>query len=133
MRKEKWLVAAKKADFNDWANVFHISPVLARIIRNRDVTDPMQVKMYLHGTMEDCHSPWLLQGMEQAVDVICKQIEAGVKIRVIGDYDVDGICSSYILTEGLRLAGADVDAAIPHRIKDGYGLNEHLIQEAYEA
>ena len=70
MRKEKWLVAAKKADFNDWANVFHISPVLARIIRNRDVTDPMQVKMYLHGTMEDCHSPWLLQGMEQAVEMI---------------------------------------------------------------
>lgn len=133
MRKEKWLVAAKKADFNDWANVFHISPVLARIIRNRDVTDPAQVKMYLHGTMEDCHSPWLLQGMEQAVDVICKQIAAGVKIRVIGDYDVDGICSSYILTEGLRLAGADVDTAIPHRIKDGYGLNEHLIQEAYDA
>ncbi len=133
MRKEKWLVTAKKADFNEWANVFHISPVLARIIRNRDVTDTTQARMYLHGTMEDCHSPWLLHGMEQAVEMICKQIAAGVKIRVIGDYDVDGICSSYILTEGLRLAGADVDTAIPHRIKDGYGLNEHLIQEAYEA
>ena len=133
MKKEKWLVAAKKADFNEWANVFHISPVLARIIRNRDVIDTEQVRVYLQGAMEDCHSPWMLYGMEQAVELICKQVGAGVKIRVIGDYDVDGICSSYILTEGLRLFGADVDTAIPHRIKDGYGLNEQLIQEAYEA
>jgi len=132
MQKEKWLVAAKKADFNEWANVYHISPVLARIIRNRDVTDTEQVRTYLHGTMEDCHSPFLLYGMEQAVKLICEMIEAGVKIRVIGDYDVDGICSSYILTEGLKLLGGDVDTAIPHRMKDGYGLNEHLIREACE-
>ena len=133
MIREKWLLAAKKADFNEWANVFHISPVLARIIRNRDVTELDQVQKYLHGTMDDCHSPWLLKGMEEAVSLIRQQVEAGVKIRVIGDYDVDGICSSYILTEGLRLFGADVDTAIPHRIKDGYGLNEQLIKEAAEA
>lgn len=133
MKNEKWLVAAKKADFNEWANVFHISPVLARIIRNRDVIDTDQVSRYLHGTMKDCYSPWLLHGMEAAIELICKRASAGVKIRVIGDYDVDGICSSYILTEGLRLFGADVDTAIPHRIKDGYGLNEQLIREAYDA
>ncbi len=133
MKKEKWLVAAKKADFNEWANVYHISPVLARIIRNRDVTEPEQVGKYLHGTMEDCHSPWLLHGMEQAVELIRNQIKDGIKIRVIGDYDVDGICSSYILTEGLKRMGADVDTAIPHRIRDGYGLNEQLIQEAQQA
>ncbi len=132
MKREKWLVAAKKADFNAWANVFHISPVLARIIRNRDVVELEQVERYLHGTMEDCYSPWLLHGMKEAIDFICKEVEAGYKIRVIGDYDVDGICSSYILTEGLRLFGANVDTAIPHRIKDGYGLNEQLIREAYE-
>lgn len=133
MIKEKWLVAAKKADFNEWANVFHISPVLARIIRNREVLDLSQVNKYLNGTLKDCYSPWLLHGMEEATALIGKQVRAGAKIRVIGDYDVDGICSSYILTEGLRAFGADVDTAIPHRIKDGYGLNEHLIREAHEA
>lgn len=133
MIREKWLLAAKKADFNEWANVFHISPVLARIIRNRDVTELDQVDKYLHGTMEDCHSPWLLKGMEEAVALIQDQAAKKVKVRVIGDYDVDGICSSYILTEGLRLFGANVDTAIPHRIKDGYGLNEQLITEAAEA
>ena len=132
MKKEKWLLAAKKADFNAWANVFHISPVLARIIRNRDVTELDQVEKYLYGTMEDCYSPWLLHGMKEAVELLCEEVKAGSRIRVIGDYDVDGICSSYILTEGLRLFGADVDTAIPHRIKDGYGLNEQLIQEAHE-
>lgn len=133
MVEEKWLVAAKKADFNEWANVFHISPVLARIIRNRDVTEIQHVEKYLHGTMKDCHSPWLLQGMEQAVELICRQKQTAGKIRVIGDYDVDGICASYILTEGLKIFGVEVDTAIPHRMKDGYGLNEHLIREAYDA
>ena len=131
MKKEKWLLAAKKADFNAWANVFHISPVLARIIRNRDVTEIEQVERYLRGTMEDCYSPWLLHGMKETVEILCKEVKNGSRIRVIGDYDVDGICSSYILTEGLRNFGANVDTAIPHRIKDGYGLNEQLIQEAY--
>jgi len=132
MTEEKWLVAAKKADFHEWANVLHISPVLARIIRNRDVTELDQAKKYLSGTMKDCYSPWLLKDMDRTVDLLLQQIESGKKIRVIGDYDVDGICSSYILTEGFRRMGAHVDTAIPHRIKDGYGLNEQLIQEAYE-
>ena len=91
MAKEKWLVAAKKADFNEWANVFHISPVLARIIRNRDITETSQVKKYLSGTLEDCYSPWLLKDMDKAVELICQQVMSGNKIRVIGDYDVDGI------------------------------------------
>lgn len=130
---EKWLVAAKKADFAEWSRKFQIDQVLARIIRNRDVETPEAVEKFLHGTMKDCHSPWLLAGMKQAVALLQEEIAAGNHIRVIGDYDVDGICSTYILTEGLTQLGANVDTAIPHRMKDGYGLNDHLIQEAGDA
>lgn len=130
---EKWLVAAKKADFQKWSQEYNIDPVLARIIRNRDVTETEEVRKFLYGTLEDCHSPWLLHHMGKTVELLKTEIGAENYIRVIGDYDVDGICSSYILTYGLRQLGAFVDTAIPHRMKDGYGLNEHLIQEAYEA
>lgn len=129
---EKWLVAAKKADFDKWAKEFQISPVLARIIRNRDLTEEEQVRKFLYGTLADCHSPWLLKDMEKAVELLQEAIAEGVFIRVIGDYDVDGICSAYILTKGLQMLGAKVDTAIPHRIHDGYGLNDHLIELAAE-
>lgn len=127
---EKWYVAAKRADFNAWAEKFCISPVTARILRNRDVTDEAGVKSFLYGKLEDCHSPWLLKDMEKAVEEILAAIEAGIPVRIIGDYDVDGICSSYILTKALQIMGAKVDTAIPHRIHDGYGLNDNLIEEA---
>lgn len=127
---EKWFVAAKKADFNKWAEEFHISPVLARILRNRDLTDEAEIEKFLYGTLADCHSPWLLKDMDRAVELILQSIVEKKHIRVIGDYDVDGICSSYILTKGLQILGAEVDTAIPHRIHDGYGLNDHLIREA---
>lgn len=129
---EKWLVAAKKADFQKWSEELHISPVVARILRNRDLTEISEVRRFLYGKLEECHSPWLLKDMDKAVAEILAAIDSGKKIRVIGDYDVDGICSAYILTKGFALLGADVDTAIPHRIHDGYGLNEHLIQEAKE-
>ena len=127
---EKWYVAAKRADFNAWAAKFHISPVTARILRNRDVTDESEVQSFLYGTLADCHSPWLLKDMEKAVEEILTAIEAGMSVRVIGDYDVDGICSAYILTKTLQILGAKADTAIPHRIYDGYGLNDNLIEEA---
>lgn len=130
---EKWLVAAKKADFQEWSKKFKIDQVLARIIRNRDVETEEGVEDFLYGTMEDCYSPWLLQGMEQGTELLKQEIERGSNIRVIGDYDVDGVCSTYILTEGLQQLGAKVDTAIPHRMKDGYGLNDQLILEAKEA
>ena len=130
---EKWLVAAKKADFQAWSRKFNIDQVLARIIRNRDVETQEDVERFLYGTMADCYSPWLLQGMQEAVELLQKEITCGSNLRVIGDYDVDGVCSTYILTEGLQKLGAKVDTAIPHRMKDGYGLNDQLIQEAKEA
>ncbi len=127
---EKWYVAAKKADFEKWAAEFGISPVIARILRNRDLTESGGIRKFLYGTLEDCYSPWLLKDMDRAVELLLKAVEEKTAIRVIGDYDVDGICSSYILTKGLQLLGAKVDTAIPHRIHDGYGLNDHLIEEA---
>lgn len=130
---EKWLVAAKKADFQEWSRKFKIDQVLARIIRNRDVETQEAVERFLYGTMGDCHSPWLLHGMKTGTDLLKQEIERGSNLRVIGDYDVDGVCSTYILTEGLQKLGAKVDTAIPHRMKDGYGLNDQLILEAKEA
>lgn len=127
---EKWYVAAKKADFQAWADRFHIDPVLARILRNRDLTTEAEVEQFLGGRLENCHSPWLLKDMDKAVELILEALGKGISIRVIGDYDVDGICSSYILTRGLQLLGAAADTAIPHRIHDGYGLNDGLIEEA---
>lgn len=123
-------MAAKKADFEAWARRFHIDPVLARILRNRDLTTEAEVDRFLGGGLEDCYSPWLLKDMDKAVERILEAVEEGITIRVIGDYDVDGICSSYILTRGLQLLGGAADTAIPHRIHDGYGLNDSLIQEA---
>lgn len=129
----KWVVSAKKADFNQIAAKFHIDPVIARIIRNRDIIGDDRIDAFLHGTVEDMHSPWLLKDAEHAAKLLKDKIESGKTIRVIGDYDIDGICSTYILLEGLGACGAVVDAAIPHRIHDGYGINENMIDEAHEA
>lgn len=128
----KWFVAAKKADFNRIAEQFGISPVTARIIRNRDVVGEEQIRKYLDGTLEELYDPKLLKGMEQAVSLLQEKIKGQKRIRVIGDYDVDGVCSAFILKKGLQSCGAVVDTAIPHRMKDGYGLNEHLVQEAFQ-
>ena len=100
---EKWYVAAKKADFDKWAKEFHISPVTARILRNRDLTEESEIQKFLYGKLEDCYSPWLLKDMDKAVEEILKAVREGLHIRVIGDYDVDGICSSYILTKGFQM------------------------------
>ena len=126
VKMAKWMLAARKADFDAIAQKFHISPVLARILRNRDLD------RFLNGTLADLHDPSLLKGMQEAGQCLFQKIGQRVKIRIIGDYDVDGVCSAYILLRGLRLLGADVDTVIPHRMKDGYGLNDHLIEQAKE-
>lgn len=128
----KWFVTAKRADFNGIAEQFGISPVMARIIRNRDVVGEEAIRKYLYGTLKELYEPGLLRGMEEAVVLLQEKIAQGKPIRIIGDYDVDGVCSTYILKKGLECCGAMVDTAIPHRMKDGYGLNEHLVQEAWE-
>lgn len=129
----RWMVSAKKADFNAIAQKFHIDPVIARIIRNRDIVGDQEIDRFLHGTLQDLHDPFLLKDAERAAGIIRKKIAEGKRIRIIGDYDIDGICAAYILYAGLRHCKAAVDVAIPHRVHDGYGLNEHLIREAWEA
>lgn len=129
----KWMVAAKKADFNQIAERFHIDPVIARIIRNRDVVGEEAIERFLHGTPADLHDPTLLKDAEKAADILWEKTREQKRIRVIGDYDIDGVCASYILIACLEHCGAAVDVVIPHRIQDGYGLNERLIEEAYEA
>lgn len=129
----KWMVAAKRADFQRLSQEFHISPVLARIIRNRDVITNEDMRKFLYGTMDDLYAPALLKDMDKAVDILITKIEERKKIRIIGDYDIDGVCSTYILYKGLSYCGAIADTAIPHRMKDGYGLNENLIREAYDS
>ncbi len=126
----KWMMAAKKAEFDKIAEKYHITPVLARIMRNRDITGDEEIERFLHGDLNDLHDSFLMKDMEKAADIIMEKIREGKSIRIIGDYDVDGICSTYILCTGIRELGGRVDTAIPHRIKDGYGLNDHLIEEA---
>lgn len=126
----KWMVAAKKADFNKIAEEYGITPVLARIIRNRDIVDEEEIRKFLNGTLKDLHSPFLLKDMEKAAEIIEGKIREGVAIRIIGDYDVDGICSTFILLQGITALGGKADRVIPHRIKDGYGLNNGLILDA---
>ena len=132
VKMAKWMLAARKADFDAIAQKFHISPVLARILRNRDLVTEQEIDRFLNGTLADLHDPSLLKGMQEAGQCLFQKIGQRVKIRIIGDYDVDGVCSAYILLRGLRLLGAAVDTVIPHRMKDGYGLNDHLIEQAKE-
>lgn len=128
---EKWFVAAKKADFNAWSKKLNISPVTARIIRNRDIFSEEEAEKYVNGTFLDMYPPELMVDMEEAAAVIERKIRSREKMRVIGDYDVDGIMASHILTKGLWALDAEVDTVIPHRVRDGYGLNEQLIEEAF--
>lgn len=129
---EKWFVAMKKADFNGIAEKYQISPIIARLMRNRDVIGDEAIDFYLNGTVEDLYDGLLMKDMDRAVDILKEKIEEGKKIRVIGDYDIDGVNATYILQQGLVGLGADVDTDIPDRIKDGYGLNQMLIDRALE-
>ena len=129
---EKWFVAMKKADFNGIAEKYQISPIIARLMRNRDVVGDDAIDFYLNGTVEDLYDGLLMKDMDRAVDILKEKIEEGKKIRVIGDYDIDGVNATYILQQGLAGLGADVDTDIPDRIKDGYGLNQMLIDRALE-
>ena len=129
---EKWFVTMKKADFNGIAAKYHISPILARLIRNRDVKEDAQISSYLNGTAADLYDGRQMKDMDRAVEILKEKIQAHVPVRVIGDYDIDGVNASYILQEGLSGLEADVDADIPDRIRDGFGLNKMLIDKALE-
>ncbi|MDO4976375.1 MAG: single-stranded-DNA-specific exonuclease RecJ [Eubacteriales bacterium] len=127
---EQWLLTSKRADFNAIASRFQISPVLARLMRNRDLITDDEMRSYLYGTMKDLPSSHLLKDVDLAAEIMLQKIQQKRKIRIISDYDVDGVSSNYILWNGLRRCGADVDYRIPDRIEDGYGINIHLIDQA---
>lgn len=129
---EKWVVCTKKADFYGIAEKFRINPVIARLIRNRDVIGDEKIQEYLHGTLADLPSGRKMKDLEKAAEILEKKIQEGCRIRIIGDYDIDGVTSTTILLKGLKRLGAKVDTCIPDRIKDGYGINEHLISKALE-
>ena len=128
--RSDWRVYAKRADFKGIAGKYGIDQVIARIIRNRDICGDAAIDMYLNGDINDMHNPESMKDAVLSVDIITQKIKDKCKIRIIGDYDIDGICSIYILYKGLMAAGADVDYVVPHRINDGYGINEHLIDNA---
>lgn len=129
---ERWVVAAKRADFQGIAQRFSIDPVIARLIRNRGIEEDADIHKYLWGSIRDLPYPGSMKGMKEALDILTEKIYEKKSIRIIGDYDIDGVCSTYILLTGLRRTGACVDTYIPDRVADGYGIHDHLIHKALE-
>lgn len=133
-KKEIWMLQTKRADFNGLAMRLGVSPVAVRIMRNRGLLDEREMRKYLHGTLDDLYDPRQMKGMETAAGIIEKKLIEGKKIRIIGDYDIDGVCSTYILLKGFHRAAGNgqIDYEIPDRIRDGYGINESIIRQAAE-
>ena len=127
---ERWVVAAKRADFVAIGKEFGIDPVIARLIRNRDVQDRDEIRRYLYGKVDELASPHLMKDVDKAVEILRNKIKEKKRIRIIGDYDIDGVVSTFILIKGLKRAGALADTYIPDRVADGYGIHEHLIERA---
>lgn len=129
---ERWVLLRKGADFASIGEKYHISPRLACLIRNREVIGDEAIQKFLHGTIADLHDGMLLKDMDKAIEILKEKIHSHEAIRVIGDYDIDGVCATFILLEGLENLGASVDMDIPDRIADGYGLNKNLIDRAFD-
>ena len=133
-KKEIWMLQTKRADFNGLAMRLGVSPVAVRIMRNRGLLDEREMRKYLYGTLDDLYDPRQMKGMETAAGIIEKKLIEGKKIRIIGDNDIDGVCSTYILLKGFHRAAGNgqIDYEIPDRIRDGYGINESIIRQAAE-
>ena len=133
-KKEIWMLQTKRADFNGLAMRLGVSPVAVRIMRNRGLLDESEMRKYLYGTLDDLYDPRQMKGMETAAGIIEKKLIEGKKIRIIGDYDIDGVCSTYILLKGFHRAAGNgqIDYEIPDRIRDGYGINDSIIRQAAE-
>lgn len=130
---EQWIQAPRIDGNQELAAQFHVSPMAMRLIRSRAGESEAEVRAYLYGTLDDLADARLMKGMTEAVALLRQKIRAGASIRIIGDYDIDGVNATHILVTGLRRVGAQVDTVIPDRLKDGYGINEHLIEQAKEA
>ena len=131
-KKTNWVVAAKRADFKKLSERLSIDPVTVRLLVNRDISED-DMEAFLHPSAEDKYDPILMKDMTKAVEILADAVSSGTSIRVIGDYDVDGIFSTYILVTALQKCGGRVDYDIPHRVHDGYGVNEQMIERAHES
>jgi len=129
---KKWVVRAKSADFKAISQKYDISEICARLIRNRDITEDSDINYFLNATVADMHDPFLMKGMEEACSIILQAVGNGKHIRIVGDYDIDGVCATTILVRGLKAMGAKVSYRLPHRIRDGYGINNTIIDEALD-
>lgn len=132
LQQEKWMVYAKRADFAKIGEQFGIDPVLARVIRNRDIVGEEQIRQFLYADLSDLYSPHLLKDLDLMVSILREKIAQKKKIHIIGDYDIDGVQATYIMYQGIKRVGGDVSFALPNRMKDGYGLNINLIEEALQ-
>lgn len=128
--EEHWREAPRQEENAQLAAELGVSPMLVRMIRNRGVEGKKELLRYLRGGLEDLHDPGQMKGIQQAAELLRSKIKSGARVRIIGDYDIDGVNSTYILLTGFRRLGARVDTVIPDRMKDGYGLNENLIRAA---
>ena len=131
--KEKWVVTAKGADFKKIAEEFHIHPVLARLIVNRDVKDMESIRKYLHGTTQDMYAPDSMKDIVKAAQIIETCVKQGEKIAIASDFDVDGVMSAFVLKKGFERIGASCFIYTPDRISEGYGLNTRIVDEAKAA
>ncbi|MDO4960879.1 MAG: single-stranded-DNA-specific exonuclease RecJ [Eubacteriales bacterium] len=129
--KSKWFIYSKKADFKAVAAKFHIDQLTARILRNRDLCSDEEIELFLNGTLKELYSEELLPDIDKAAGLISAAVREKKHIRIVGDYDIDGVCSTYILLDGLSRAGANADYRIPDRIRDGYGINVNIVEEAF--
>lgn len=127
---EKWFLANKKADFAAIGKKFGVSPVIAKIIRNRDIVDENDIHKFLYGAMDDLYDPMLMKDMDMLAAELKKSINSGKRIRVVQDYDVDGCMSGYILVTAIRLCGGNADYDVPDRTSEGYGINERIVKSA---
>ncbi len=128
--KENWFIKNKKGNFSLIGNEYHIDPVIAQLIVNRGVNNKEEMEQYLNPSQKDMHNPLLMKDLEKSCEILKEKIKDGKKIRIIGDYDVDGVMATYISVTGLRNCGAQVDYEIPDRIKDGYGINIEIVKKA---
>ena len=127
---KKWIVYAKKADFKLLSEKYGMDQVIMRILRNRDINTDEEINLYLNGGMKDIYDPALLPDAQKAIEIIKENIDAGNRIRIVGDYDIDGVCATYILSSVLKELSARADYTIPDRIKDGYGINHSIVDKA---
>lgn len=130
--REQWMLTNKRADFAALSRQYQISPILAKLIRNRDIVQPEEFQKYLYGTLDDLYSPWLLKDMELALSYVMEEIENKRTIAVASDFDDDGIFAGLILWTGIRRVGGEVELFTPERVREGYGLNERIVREAHE-